>query len=585
MQASAPKASFALSLQARLLLLVLVPLLITTVGLVVLDAYSRIQDNLDALDRQRQLLIDTRKAGVRDVVESAHTAIEPVLQAPGLSDAERRERAAEILRSIKFEGSNYIFAYQYDGLNVVTAPMPEREGTNMWDLQAPDGSYILRDLIAAAQRGGDFYEYPWEHPSTGTVEPKYSYAANVPELGLMIGAGVYATEIDAAMASAKAQSAASLRRAILFSSLLGLGLFVGVAIVSIWLVRRTVAPIRRTAEAMRDIAKGQGDLTRRLKVESRDEIGELASQFNAFVSRMQDTLRDVRRSTASVNQAAEEIAQGSDELATRTEQAAANLQETSASMEEITATVNHSTESAEQANQLVVATSQVARDGESAMQRVERTMADIDASSSRIAEIVSLIDGIAFQTNILALNASVEAARAGEHGRGFAVVAQEVRTLASRSGEAAKEIRALINTSVAHARDGSEIVQRAGATMQEIVSSVARVSDVIAEISAGAREQNAGIGQINTAVAEMDTMTQQNAAMVQQTSTAAAEMRRHAQHLGDLIGTFVLGEERSVQPKAQQRVVPAARPTALPRPATDPKPRKAHTAEEEWETF
>ncbi|NIC04727.1 methyl-accepting chemotaxis protein [Billgrantia bachuensis] len=586
MQASAPKASlFALSLQARLLLLVLLPLLLTTLSLVVIDGYTRAQDSRINLEHQRELLIDTRKAGVRDVVESAHTAIEPILQASSLSDAEKRERAAEILRAIKFEGGNYVFAYQYDGLNVVTAPMPEREGTNMWDLQAPDGSYILRDLIAAAQRGGDFYEYPWEHPSSGTIEPKYSYAANVPELGWMIGAGVYATEIDAAMVSAKAQAAAELRHSILFSSLLGLGLFVGVAVVSIWLVRRTVAPIRRTAEAMRDIAKGQGDLTRRLKVESRDEIGELASQFNAFVSRMQDTLRDVRRSTASVNQAAEEIAQGSDELATRTEQAAANLQETSASMEEITATVNHSTESAEQANQLVVATSQVARDGESAMQRVERTMADIDASSSRIAEIVGLIDGIAFQTNILALNASVEAARAGEHGRGFAVVAQEVRTLASRSGEAAKEIRALINTSVAHARDGSEIVQRAGATMQEIVNSVARVSDVIAEISAGAREQNAGIGQINTAVAEMDTMTQQNAAMVQQTSTAAAEMRRHAQHLGDLIGTFVLGEEGSTQPKAQQRTVPAARPAALPRPAADPKPRKVHTAEEEWETF
>ncbi|WP_231489551.1 methyl-accepting chemotaxis protein [Billgrantia saliphila] len=566
-------------------MLVLLPLLLTTLSLVVIEAYTRIQDNRVNLEHQRQLLIETRKAGVRDVVESAHTAIEPILKAADLSDAERRERAAEILRAIRFEGGNYVFAYQYDGLNVVTAPMPEREGTNMYDLQAPDGSYILRDLIAAAQRGGDFYEYPWEHPGTGTVEPKYSYAANVPEFGWMIGAGVYATEIDAAMASAETQAAAELRHSILTSTLLGLGLFVGVAIVSIWLVRRTVRPIRRTAEAMRDIAKGQGDLTRRLKVESRDEIGELARQFNAFVSRMQDTLRDVRRSTTSVNQAAEEIAQGSDELATRTEQAAANLQETSASMEEITATVNHSTESAEQANQLVVATTQVARDGESAMQRVERTMADIDASSSRIAEIVSLIDGIAFQTNILALNASVEAARAGEHGRGFAVVAQEVRTLASRSGEAAKEIRALINTSVAHARDGSEIVQRAGATMQEIVSSVARVSDVIAEISAGAREQNAGIGQINTAVAEMDTMTQQNAAMVQQSSTAAAEMRRHAQHLSNLIGTFILGEDAPAAAKAPQRAAPTARLASLPRPATDPKPRKAHAGEEEWETF
>ncbi|MGR2737913.1 methyl-accepting chemotaxis protein [Billgrantia sp. Q4P2] len=585
MQTSAPKASFALGLQARLLLLVLLPLLLTTLSLVVIDGYTRAQDSRVNLEHQRELLIDTRRTGVRDVVESAHSAIQPILEASDLSDAEKRERAAEILRAIRFEGGNYVFAYQHDGLNVVTAPMPEREGTNMIGVQAPDGAYIIRDLIDVARQGGGYYSYPWEYPGTRSIETKYSYAVNVPEFDWMLGAGVYTTDIDAAMAEAKEQAAGALRQSLLTSALLGLGLFVVVAIVSIWLVRRTVAPIRRTAVAMRDIAKGQGDLTRRLKVESRDEIGELANQFNAFVSRMQETLRDVRRSTASVNQAAEEIAQSSDELATRTEQAAANLQETSASMEEITATVNHSAESAEQANQLVVATTQVAREGESAMQRVERTMADIDTSSGRIAEIIKLIDSIAFQTNILALNASVEAARAGEHGRGFSVVAQEVRTLASRSSDAAREIRQLIDASAAHTREGSSIVKQAGETMQELVASVARVSDVIAEISAGAREQNAGIGQVNTAVAEMDTMTQQNAAMVQQSSTVAGEMRHHAQHLSDLVGTFLLGEDGLTQPKTQRRAAPTAQLAALPRPATDPKPRKAHTAEEEWETF
>ncbi|EWH03013.1 methyl-accepting chemotaxis protein [Halomonas sp. BC04] len=401
----------------------------------------------------------------------------------------------------------------------------------------------------------------------------------------MIGAGVYATEIDAAMVNAEAQASDELRRSLLASTLAGLLIFLVVSVVAIWLVRRTVRPIRRTAEAMRDIAKGEGDLTRRLVVDSRDEIGELATQFNAFVSRMQEALRDVRRSTSSVNQAAEEIARGSDELATRTEQAAANLQETSASMEEITATVNHSAESAEQANQLVVATTQVAREGESAMQRVERTMADIDASSGRITEIIKLIDAIAFQTNILALNASVEAARAGEHGRGFAVVAQEVRTLASRSGDAAREIRGLIDTSATHTREGTNIVKQAGDTMREIVTSVARVSDVIAEISAGAREQNTGIGQINTAVAEMDTMTQQNASMVQQTSTAAADMSRHAQHLSVMVGTFILGNDSADQTETQKHSPSSGQRAALPRPATDPKPRRTRPVEEEWETF
>ncbi len=327
------------------------------------------------------------------------------------------------------------------------------------------------------------------------------------------------------------------------SSLLIAALALGIGLaVALWLSRTITRPIQRTVTAMENIAAGEGDLTRRLDDSGRDELSALAKQFNAFVGRMQQTLREVRISSVSVNQTAGEIAKSSEELSTRTEQAAANLQETSASMEEITSTVNHSADAAHQANQLVQSTAEVARQGADAMGQVERTMDDINTSASEISEIITMIDALAFQTNILALNASVEAARAGEHGRGFAVVAEEVRTLANRSSEASRQIRGLIDTSLSHTDSGSKLVRSTAHTMKDIVESVTRVTDVIAEISAGTKEQSTGIGQINTAVAEMDTMTQQNAAMVQQSTSAASEMREHAQHLNQLIDSFILGD-------------------------------------------
>lgn len=592
MATSSPKR--ALGLQTKVLMLVLLPLLIVTVALVGFKAYSNAQDSRDTLANQREMLIEERRNAVRDIVKIATTAIAPIYEQAGANDEAAKQRVAELVRAMRFEDNNYIFIYDYDGNNIVTAPAPEREGTNMIDAQTPDGTYLIREIIKVAQSGGGFYSYMWDYPGTDRIEPKHSYVDRLEKWGWLIGAGVYVTDVEDAVAELEAAAATDLREGIIFASLLGLGLFVVIALIAYALVRRTLGPIKRTTAAMHDIAQGRGDLTRRLAVESGDEIGELSVQFNAFVARMQDTLRDVRRSTLSVHQAAGEISQSSDELATRTEQAAANLQETSASMEEITSTVNHSADNAQQANTLVQSTADVAREGETSMGQVESTMRDINDSASRISDIISMIDSIAFQTNILALNASVEAARAGEHGRGFAVVAQEVRILASRSSDASKEIRALIDTSVQHTESGAKLVRSAGDTMREIVSSVAKVTDVIGEITAGAKEQSSGIGQINTAVAEMDTMTQQNAAMVQESTTAAANMRRHAEHLNQLINSFVLGEDEPqhqalASPAPQQRGSdsgmkrPALSSNASSQPSSKPSPAK-HAADE-WEEF
>jgi len=344
--------------------------------------------------------------------------------------------------------------------------------------------------------------------------------------------------------------AANARNAALFIS--ALTLVIGVLLALI--IARTISgPIKQAAAAMSNIAEGEGDLTRRLDASGGDELSELARQFNAFVSRMQVTLLDVRDSARGVNQTSGSIAGSSQELASRSDQAAANLQQTSAAMEEIAATVAHSAESAHQASALSTAASDAAEQGSIGMRELRKTMQAIDEASSRIQDIVTLIDSIAFQTNILALNASVEAARAGEHGRGFAVVAQEVRTLAERSRQAASEIREVTEQSVKTSQFGTAKVRQASESMETIMNSIKNVNDVLEEISASTREQSAAVAEVNTAVTELDTVTQQNAAMVNNTSSSAAQMSTLAEHLNALIDAFELGSS----PPADARRAPS----------------------------
>lgn len=325
-------------------------------------------------------------------------------------------------------------------------------------------------------------------------------------------------------------------------SLMGL-IIAGLGLLAAWWVGGSIArPLRQLAERMRDIASGNGDLTQRLPVHGRNESAALAIQFNAFADKINNVLLDVRESSDSVRVAASEIAMGSQDLSSRTETAATNLQETSASMEQLTSTVEHTAASSREANQLSLSASEVASQGGEVVSRVVHTMDEIDASSRQIAEIVSVMDGIAFQTNLLALNASVEAARAGEQGRGFAVVAGEVRQLASRSAEAARQIKELIGTSTTRIQAGAELVRAAGKTMDEIVASVARVTGVLGEISAATKEQSQGIGQVNQAVAELDHMTQQNAAMVEESTAASDRLKEQSLRLSEVVGAFFLME-------------------------------------------
>ncbi|WDM77685.1 MCP four helix bundle domain-containing protein [Xanthomonas cucurbitae] len=341
-------------------------------------------------------------------------------------------------------------------------------------------------------------------------------------------------------------------------------------------------------------ALSRGDLTVRMHGQFSGVFAQMRDDANATAEQLADIVGRIKTSSTAINAAAGEIAAGNTDLSHRTEQQAANLEETAASMEELTSTVKQNAESARQANQLAIGATGVASQGGEVVSQVVNTMSGIEASSKKIADIISVIDGIAFQTNILALNAAVEAARAGEQGRGFAVVASEVRTLAQRSAGAAKEIKGLIDDSVHKVAEGSALVRKAGATMADIVASVQRVTDIMGEISAASQEQSAGIEQVNQTITQMDETTQQNAALVEEATAAARSMEEQAGHLAEAVSVFKLDESAAAATQARLRPV-ASRPVAVKtaarpavRTATAP-PRSAKSsaalADGNWQEF
>ncbi|MEC9483138.1 MAG: methyl-accepting chemotaxis protein [Halomonas sp.] len=356
-----------------------------------------------------------------------------------------------------------------------------------------------------------------------------------------------------------------------------------VVMVRIGMMRVVIRPLQEAVTHFEQIA--QGDLSHRIADRGRNEIGQLFAAMKHMQTGLSRTVAVVRDSSGSIHIGTREIASGNTDLSSRTEQQAASLEETAASMEQLTATVKQNADNARQGNSLASEASATAERGGDAVDQVIVTMRGISESSRKITDIIGVIDSIAFQTNILALNASVEAARAGEQGRGFAVVATEVRNLASRSADAAKEIRALIETSASQVEQGATLVEGAGQTMDDIMASVKRVADIMDEISAASQEQSDGIEQVNQAVSQMDEVTQQNAALVQEAAAAASSLEEQAAQLESAVAIFRLAEGEA---QHTRQVAAPERAPALPARVLQPAVRKApasRTAELEWEEF
>jgi len=354
-------------------------------------------------------------------------------------------------------------------------------------------------------------------------------------------------------------------------------------------IKGSLESIRGTLE---DVSQSL-DLTHQIKVERMDEIGHTAVAFNKLLEQIAGVIETVRASTSAVGAASQQIATGTGDLSQRTSSQAAALEQTAASMEQLTSTVGQNADNARQANQLARSASEVATQGGSVVEQVVVTMGSINESSRKIVDIISVIDGIAFQTNILALNAAVEAARAGEQGRGFAVVATEVRNLAQRSAAAAKEIKALIDDSVEKVGSGTKLVEQAGSTMHEVVSSIKQVTDIVGEISAATQEQNDGIAQVHRAVTEMDQTTQQNSSLVEQTAAAANTLRDQADKLDQVVSAFKINASRSAYvepaprpaPRPAASVTPLAKVSPRAKPLPKPAPQKQKASGDEWEEF
>jgi methyl-accepting chemotaxis protein len=391
---------------------------------------------------------------------------------------------------------------------------------------------------------------------------------------------------------------------------LGTGAAVSLALgllLAVLVTRSITTPLQQALRAVEGIAGG--DLAHEIRSEGKDEIARLLQALSGMKENLARIVGNVRQGSEGVATASAEIASGNHDLSSRTESQASALEQTAASMEELSSTVHQNADNARQANQLAMSASSVAIKGGEVVGQVVETMKGINDASRKISDIISVIDGIAFQTNILALNAAVEAARAGEQGRGFAVVATEVRSLAGRSAEAAKEIKSLISASVERVEQGTVLVDQAGATMQEVVSSIRRVTDIMGEISAASQEQSLGVAQVGEAVTSLDQTTQQNAALVEQMAAAASSLKSQAGELVQVVSVFKLAGRqgsalvaraatRSATPKpypaaaerrgpnraAQAPAKPKAAPTPAPKLAAKPAAAPAQGGDD-WESF
>ncbi len=485
---------------------------------------------------EKNALLDERKIGAKQTVEVANGVLNYFYEQEKsgvLTKEQAQEKALSIIAEMRYSGQEYFFLTNLKGYIVMHPIQPSLNGKDMIDLKDAGGSYLVRNMIKATQadatRGG-FVIYLWPKPGSDKPVEKVSYVQEFQPWGWIVVSGVY---LDTVTTTVLGQAWKFIFAGLILAAIL---LVLGVYL-SRRLVRQLGAEPSEAIKIANEMAKGNLSVPINLRP---NDNNSLLFAMKTMRDGIAGAVHNVREGTTFIAQSVSQIVAGNMDLSSRTEQQAASLQETAASMEEITSTVSHNANNAQQANDLAADARKVATEGGNGIQQVIKTMDEVNASTQQMSDIISVIDSIAFQTNILALNAAVEAARAGEQGRGFAVVASEVRALAQRSSNSANEIRDLIDNTVQKIKESSELVNTSGSTMSEIVNRVQKVADIMEEITLASKEQATGIGQVNLAISQMDQVTQQNATLVVQAGEAAKSLNDQMNGLNNAVRVFRL---------------------------------------------
>ncbi len=483
-------------------------------------------------------LIEQKKIKLQDVVDTGISVLNKLNEDSlkgQVTAEEARERAVELIKSMRYgpEGKDYLWINDFQPKMIMHPFRSDLDGKDISDYADPTGKRFFNDMVDVCKKSGHgFVDYMWQwKDQKDKIVPKISYVKTFPAWNWIVGTGIYIEDVNEEIAAIYSKMIA------IFS---GISL---IMIIVLFIVARAISrPVGKILDFANNLA--DGDFTRRIDLSQNDEFGKLGTAINTAADNLEKLISEVLVASQNLAQAVDQIASGNQNLSQRTSEQASSLEEIASTIEEATAAIRQNADNSGEANKLAEVTTKMAEEGNHVVVDAVASINEINKSSKKIEEIISLINEISFQTNLLALNAAVEAARAGEQGRGFAVVAGEVRNLAQRSANAAKEIGALIKDSLEKIGVGTDLSNRSGDALREIVASMKNVARIISEIAAASHEQKQGIDQINIAVSEMDTMTQQNAALVEETASAGEEMASQAKELQAMMERFKISETK-----------------------------------------